>query len=221
MKKSSFLFAAALTLAFAAGVAHAEPSLKLNAPLFDAPPKIDGVLDDAAWVTAAAECGKTVIDINHTADAIAAYPRVAYVGYDKDALYFAFVIMSDKELVGEEGGSIWGEDQCEIFLQPDPAAGYAHIGININGFNLTEIAGGDDPGWDLSAIKVAKSKSGIANYLEVAVPFKATGMAAPKSGTTWKINLNGHQTDGDMWLAANATYGGFHNPERFMDLSFE
>lgn len=210
--------AVAATMGLAGAVfAEGEPSISLLAPKFEAPIKVDGVMDDAGWVTASARGGKTVLDISHDASVLSAYPRACYVGYDDKNLNFGFVIMSDKELVGTDG-AVWGEDQCEMFFSLD-GEGYGHVGVNVAGTVNTEVKG--DMDWDLSSVKAAVGKAGIARYMEVAVPFAAMGLKTPKSGSTIKINLNGHQTEGDLWIAANATYGGFHNPERFFTLTFE
>lgn len=219
MRRSAIFGLTAAALISAAGVALADDySISLRAPKFSEAIKVDGVLDDAGWVDAAARGGKTLIDINHTADAITGYPRAAYVGYDDKALSFAFIIMTDKELTATETDAVWGEDECEIFLSADEL-GYGHIGVNAVGSISREIMGECD--WSLDDVTAAAKKSGIATYIEVSVPFAGLGIPAPKSGTQWKINLNGHQTDGDMWLAANATYGGFHNVDRFFTLTFE
>ena len=206
------VFAAVMTFAGAVFAENA-PLLSFVCPKLEAPIKIDGILDDAGWVTASAFGGKTVVDLGNNVDMISVLPRVAFYGYDAKNLYVAFVVVSDKALV-TDATDWWMDDECEVFLAPDDS-GYAQLGINTIG---TLNYGRAD--WDFSLITVKASKIGVANYIELAIPFGMMGMKTPKTGDKMKIAFCGHQTDPDIWVAANAVYGGFHNPEIFSTMTF-
>lgn len=220
MRKCLAMGLAAFAVMGLAGIAMAEgePSISILCPKIDAI-KVDGILDDAGWVTASARGGKTVVDISHDAAQISAYPRAAYVGYDDKNINVAFVIMSDQALVGDpESAGVWGEDQAEVFITTDGET-YGHWGFNVGGAVTPDGEGGTD--WDLTAIKSKVGKAGIANYIEISIPWATIGMKTPKSGDKMKMGLSGHQSSPDIWVTANSTYGAFKNIDRYLTVTFE
>ncbi len=203
----------------AAAPQAAAPS-RLVAPKLAKPPKLDGKLDDEAWIAASARRGKVVVDLNESASGIAPCPHVAYVGYDKDALYVAFVIMSEKKLTANEkdGGEIWNDDEGEIFLQPKKGGPYGQVCVNAAGARYTEVKDGEVAGWKLDQVRAAAGRTGITTVIEVAIPFPG---AAPAPGTVWRVNFAGHECESGIWLTCSPTSGSFHDPESFMDMAFE
>lgn len=184
-------------------------------------PKIDGKLDDEAWVAASVKHGKLVVDLDENGSAIAQRPRVAYVGYDKDGLYAAFVIHSKEKLTADEkdGGEIWNDDEGEIFLQPKRGGPYGQVCVNAAGARTAEIKDGEVAGWKLDQARAAAGRTGITTVIEVAIPFP--GGAAPAPGTAWRVNFAGHECEAGAWLTCSPTNGSFHDPDTFMDAVFE
>jgi hypothetical protein len=211
------------TMVYAAEpAAAANAKLTLYAPKFEKPPRIDGKLDDVAWVTASARRGKAVVDLNENADTLAATPRIAYLGYDADAIYVAFVIPTARKLTANEkdGGEVWTDDAVEVFCQPKGGGPYAHIGVNVAGAKTIDIKDGDAPQWKTDQVRAAAAKTDTATIIEIAIPFTAVG-PAPKSGSAWKMNLAGHEAESGAWLSAAPTAGSFHDAATFLDLVFE
>lgn len=211
---------AAMSIAAAGAAFASDYSYKMTIPKLTESPTLDGVVTgDPGWLEAALSGGKFVMDVNHAGDTMTALPRICYVGYDNAALWVSFLVFSGAELSGPsaDGEGLWGDDQVEVFFQRGPEGAYGHVGINVSGSRTVEKG---EEGWDLEAIKTKAKKDGIVTSIEARIPFSAVG-GAPKAGEKWRINLNGHQVDGDLWLASNPTYGGFHNPDRFMDATFQ
>jgi hypothetical protein len=196
-------------------------SYRLLIPKLAKAPKIDGKLDDEAWVAASAKHGKVVVDLNESASGLAPCPRAAYVGYDKDALYVAFVIQSKEKLTANEkdGGEIWNDDEGEIFFQPKKGGPYGQVCVNAAGARYVEVKDGEIPGWKPEGVRAAAGRTGITTVIEVAIPFAAG--AAPASGTAWRMNLAGHECESGIWLTCSPTAGSFHDPETFLDAVFE
>lgn len=207
---SRSIILAALIGLLAAGLASATtPNFTFTIPKISAP-TIDGDLDDSAWVEASQKGGKVVVDLSHDGFTITKYPRVAYIGYDENAVYVAFVIYSPdpSKLVGDRS-NWWENDEVEIFLEPNKGGSYTQIGVTSAGAIAPE------------GVKASVKKDGIRLVVEVAVPYSVLGAEAPKVGDKWGLNLNGHQVaDGDQWVCWNPTYGGFHNASRFATAVF-
>jgi hypothetical protein len=204
-----------------AAAPKAGAAYRLVIPKLPKAPKIDGTLDDEAWVAASAKHGKVVVDLDENASGIAQRPRIAYAGYDKDGLYVAFVIQSKDKLSANEkdGGEIWNDDEGEIFLQPKKGGPYGQLCVNAGGAKYAEVKDGEVAGWKLDLARAAGGRTGITTVIEVAIPFP--GGAAPAPGTAWRMNFAGHECEAGVWLTCSPTSGSFHDPEAFMDAVFE
>lgn len=199
-----------LALAFSAIASAATPNLELVIPKAKAAPKIDGKLNDAAWLNASINGGKVVIDVDNTGSWIVDYPRVGYLTYDADALYVAFRIFApDVTKLLTTDPSWWNNDEIEIFLDPNQKGLATQFGVTAGGQTNSD------------AIKAAIDKSGIRWTVEVAIPWGAVNAKAPAVGDKWGLNLTGHQiAAGTSWVAWNTTYGAFNNPSKFGVVTF-
>ncbi|HHT26057.1 MAG TPA: hypothetical protein GXZ82_02255 [Firmicutes bacterium] len=185
------------------------PNLSVTIPKVSAP-VIDGKLNDAAWLTASIAGGKYVVDASNMGDQLTQYPRVAYVGYDDNALYVAVMVFTPDvaKLVGE-GPNWWTTDEVEIFVDPFHAGAPIQIGITSAGHI------------SVSDVDAVVSKEGIRWIVEAAIPWSAIGGIAPKPGDKWGINFCGRQmADGDMWLAYNVPFGAFRQADKMADAVF-
>jgi len=203
----------ALCLVVALGTFAAAANLEMTVPKVKKAPTIDGKLNDAAWLEASINGGKTVVDLDNNGVMLTEYPRIAYICYDDTALYIAFKIFApDVNKLMTTAGSIWSNDEVEIFLEPNKKGAYTQWGIDAGG-NIDS----SDPS---KKIEHAITKSGICWNVEAAIPWKSVGVT-PKVGDKWGLNLCGHQiATGAVWVCWNCTFGGFHNPSAFGTIVF-
>jgi len=208
-----FLLVAAAVMALALPTAAQTPNLATVAARVSEAPVIDGVLDDAAWLTASQMGAKLVCDQDNTGAFISAYPRVAYLAYDDNNLYVGIKIFTaDASALVTEAASYWNTDEVEVFLECPDTMMYYKITVTSAG-DCYEASG-------IGLSTAAVSKGDTYWVIEAVMPFVTLGKT-PKAGDVWGINVVGHQVaDGDMWICWNPTYGGFNNPSRFGSLTF-
>jgi len=110
------LFVSLLFIALLITLSFAETK-KLTVPKIDAPPKIDGALDDPCWQTAAKGDGFTLSDIGKAATEQTEF----FVCFDSTSLYFGIychdsqpdkIVASQKE----RDGNLWNDDHIGITL---------------------------------------------------------------------------------------------------------
>ncbi len=193
--------------------APATPNLSLTAARVTTAPVIDGKLTDAAWLTASQMGAKVALDQDNTGTQLVPYPRVAYVAYDAENLYVAYVcITTDVTKVVTNASAITNNDEVEINIAPPGAATYIKIAIDADAkFAVTNSS---------LTPKLAVAKEGIRWVVELAIPFSGIG-TTPKAGDTWTVGLYGHQiAAGATWITWNPTYGSFNNMARFGNLIF-
>lgn len=212
MKRVLFCLVAVLMVAATPVLAADVPNLTVSAAYTAAAPVIDGVLNDAAWLTASQMGAKVVVDMNDSSSAITPFPRVAYLAYDDTNLYLGFAIPTqDSSKLVTSAGSFWNCDEVEVSLLAPGGTVY----------KITVTAGGKVyEGRVENASLAAVSMTSTGWVVEMVMPFASAGKT-PGPGDTWAININGHQVaDGDSWLSWNATFGGFGNIARFGNLVF-
>ena len=203
-RKSAALVLFCLILGLTWGVAASSANLELYIPRVKTAPEIDGKLDDAAWLNASIKGGKFVVDVNDAGSVLTPYPRVGYVCYDDNAIYFGVTVFApDATKLEGSMSSWWDNDEVEVFLDPNQKGNDIQFGVTAGGFVSSD------------AIQAASSKDGIRWVVEIAVPWAAVNASAPKAGDKWGVNICGHQVAYDsQWLAYNCTFGGFHNPSK-------
>ena len=168
----------ALALAMPFGAPAAAQRRELAVPKTTHRPVIDGVLDDAAWATAA-----TLADWvqNTPADNGRPHgPTTAYLTYDHDALYIAIRAKDEPGKIRyrlHERDNVVMQSQDYISIQLDPtnvrqrAFTLAVNPIGIQGDGLT-VEGSGFEEWN--AIYDAAGKTSADEYvIEVAIPFKS------------------------------------------------
>lgn len=208
-----FLMLAVAVAVFAVPVAAQTPNLSTSAAYVTEAPVIDGVLNDAAWVTASQMGAKLVSDQDNMGTKISATPRVAYLVYDDYNLYVGILVSTaDSSKLVSNAKSYWNNDEVELFLECPEVMKYFKITVDVGGA-LYEDMGKNES-------YAAVSVNANSWVVEAVLPF-STLDRTPKAGDVWHFNLAGHQVaDGDMWITWNPTYGQFANPSRFGDLVF-
>jgi cellulose/xylan binding protein with CBM9 domain len=202
------------------------------------PPKIDGVLDDAAWKTATA---LTLVD---SLDGRPAQLRTtARLTWDDEALYVAFD-SEDPDVWGtfkNRDDPLYTQDVVEIFIDAD-ADGKTYNEIEVSSHNVVFDAyfparrQGMDLSWDSglqSAVKVNGTIDDPSDRdqgwtVEMRIPFARLSSVPhlpPRPGDRWRFNL--YRLDlPDRKNAQGQAFsplfvGDFHAVDRFAWLVFE
>ncbi len=196
------------------------PQLKLSVTK-EAPPKVDGVLDEAIWKTAAA-----FTDFKSPEGRAPKGKARLLVAQDEKTLYLAVECFEDekalKTLVANatehDDAEIWQDDEVEFFLDPTgKAESYYQIIINSKGVTWDVFhASPNDPDADWNPKYERAAKVGKASWVvEMALPrsiFDRTKAASD----TWVFEcLNVRQAGYPEELHFAPVEGSAHQPDLF------
>ena len=159
-------------------VADAQP---VQVPAYGArhtavPVRIDGVLDDAAWVFSP-RVGE--LRLIHAPERRPAYPTEAAVTWDDTFLYVAFACTDPAPWArhGTRDDRLWEEEVVEVFLDPDgDGRNYAEIEVsptNVVVDLLIEAprAGGPNArAWNVEGLQTAVKTQATGWVAEMAIP---------------------------------------------------
>lgn len=180
------------------------------------PPKIDGILDDAAWQSLPTSNSFRELFGGNYAD------KQTYIkiGWDKDNLYIAVHCDEpDMKLISAcmgDGAPLWTEDSIEIFLQPEHSASYFQFAVNSLGAKVgAERASGRT---DFEA----KGVHGPDYYtVEVKLPFALFGKT-PQPGEAWRGNIDRNVwAGGKIYSCWSPLQGSFHDVANFGRFIFD
>ncbi len=160
---------------------------------FDAPPVIDGNLDEPQWQTAAkftdfvqTEPGDKVAPSRET---------IAYLGYDTENLYIAFMCFDEPDKISysiAKRDQVGGEDYVGVFFDTFNDQRKAYIfQFNPLGIQADGIKTASDSRSDFSVDIVMESKGVIrpnGYSIEVKIPFKSLRYASG-DGKMWGIDF--------------------------------
>ena len=163
----------------------------------EAPPTIDGKLDDAAWKNATVKS-----DFIDTTGKRASPTTIIYIAYDKDNLYVAAraeELYPTKLLAAakHESERVLLDDHIEIDLAPDwKAESFRKYQIFVNSKGVTAEAVNADISWNpglmVSAVVGEKSWT-----VELAIPLKSLGVKADELwGRVWACRFIRHRYAG-------------------------
>lgn len=175
--------------------------------------KIDGKLDEGAWIKAKAINGfEGVMGTKKISEQTS-----VKVLYGKDALYLGVKMTEPKTSeLAPKGGVIWADDRIEFPLSVDPDdAAYFLFAVNCAGKKEEAYFGGDyndeiadfNKPWKVAVYKGVKSW-----FVEIRIPYKTLG-ARPVKGKFWKINFCRQRSPGKTKIKYSAwikKFGGFH-----------
>lgn len=194
----------------------------LDVPVADAAPKIDGVLDDAAWAKAATATLRT------SEGKVPAVKSRVLVMQDKDHLYVAVEceekggaakIAADTKQHDTSG--IWQDDGVELFIDPtNQRKSYYQIIANTAGATWDAYhaeSNSPDMSWEpkfTTAAKVGKESW----VIEFALPLSMFNHTAT-SGAAWAFNVQRDGPDVSNEVYFSPLPGSSHDPERFGTLS--
>lgn len=193
------------SLLFAAGIRG--KVLEIKAVKVDEPPKLDGKIDDTAWIEAASYGSKLTGFLNVNSTKIVDYQPVVFIAYDEKCLYIAAkVYVPDiKKITANSTDDFfdWKDDLIQIFLEPKLDGRYIYVTFTSNGKS------------NHKTVKASGSIGKNAWVCETAIPWEILDIY-PKEGSAIGINVCGLQNaSGESWIAWAPTYGAFTNSNKF------
>ncbi|HEU4597717.1 MAG TPA: DUF5916 domain-containing protein [Pyrinomonadaceae bacterium] len=195
-----------------------EKSQPVRVPRFDAPPVIDGKLDEEVWKQAVVL--KDFYQINPGDNVAPTAPTEFLIGYDSKFLYMAFRAFDDPSKVRAtvaRRDNVFGEDNVRVMLdtfndqRKAYVLGFNPLGVQQDGIHTEE------SGTDFSVDIVMESKGALTSdgyIVEVAVPFKSLRYEAGK-GKFWGFhvwrNIDRNSDEIDSWVPISRTESGTMN----------
>jgi len=185
-----------------------------------APPKIDGVLDDAVWKTATS---LPVVKFQSGDDA--AQKTRVLVAHDDANLYLAAECPDDpatlKNLIADtvehDTGGIWNDDCVEFFIDPTGKR-ETYYQFIVNSKGVTWDVFHTEPGtWDAEWEPKYEIKAVVGEtswVVEMAVPLAAFDRTQ-EHATTWVFNASRTRTTTEEVTFWKPTVDSSHEPEQF------
>ena len=195
-----------------------EKAQPVTIPRFDAPPAIDGKLDDEIWKKAAVF--KDFYQFNPGDNTAPSMPTEVLVGYDSKFLYLGFRCFDDPSKIRAtmaKRDNIFGEDNVRVYLDTfnDSRRAYV-VGFNPLGVQADGIYT-EGQGLDLSVDIVMESKGVLTTdgyIVEVSIPFKSLRYEAGK-GKQWGLhlwrNIDRNNDELDSWMPISRDASGTLN----------
>jgi hypothetical protein len=195
-----------------------EKQQPVTIPRFDAPPTIDGKLDEAVWKKGAVF--KDFYQFNPGDNTAPSEPTEVFIGYDSKFLYLGFHCFDDPSKVRAsvaKRDNIFGEDNVRVYLDTFNdqrrayVVGFNPLGVQADGIHT------EGQGLDLSVDIVMESKGALTSdgyVVEVAIPFKSLRYEAGK-GKQWGIhvwrNIDRNNDELDSWMPISRDASGTLN----------
>jgi len=223
-----------------------EPAKAFHRPQYEivrtgTPIKIDGQLDEPAWL-AAPEVG--IFHFPWFKEG-AREQSVAKLLWDDQNLYVGHVCQ-DAHITARDkqrDGAVAKDDCFEVMIVPDPDRPdfYYNVEWNVIGGYVDNHrplgATGPREKWDASGVRIAGKYVGTLNkdddqdeywVVEVAIPLsnfaKVMKNSPPRPGDAWHLNFNRHGGDTNMqysqWSPGDTPAPAFHTPHRFGRVTF-
>ncbi|OPZ84734.1 MAG: Glycosyl hydrolase family 20, catalytic domain [bacterium ADurb.Bin429] len=161
-----------------------------------APPALDGWLDSPCWH------GARWVErfIAMETDEAIAKPTAAALTWDAECLYLG--VKADEPRLAimradaEGGEGVAHDDGMVLHLNPGlPGVEYLVLAVNARGGVFLQQMIIDNPGWGTlyplpaEVIRAGVQLTGTGWQAEVAIPFRALGVAAPDAGAEWHGNI--------------------------------
>jgi hypothetical protein len=195
---------------------YAVKDAPVRIPRFDAPPVIDGVLNDETWKNAAVF--GNFVQISPGDNVKPTHPTEFMMGYDAKNLYMAFRIIQDRKTVRAtvaRRDNIFNDDYVLVHLDTFNDQAYllffSPLGIQADG-TFTEGRGED---YSLDIVMDSKgvlTEDGFT--IEVAIPFKSLRYEAGKD-KQWGLHINRrvkyNNGEYNSWMPENRSISGWLN----------
>lgn len=160
-----------------------------------------------------------------------------WLAYNNTHLFLAAIADEDNATsietpLRDRDGEVWRDDSIELFVDAThDRATYHQFLMNLRGQQFDAIGGPQrgqwgDTKWDASW-RCAATAHDDAYVIEMAIPFEALGVASPKPGDVWGINVGrtrsaqAGKTSTPQSAAWAVTYVNFHQVTHFGDVMFQ
>lgn len=194
----------------------AEKAKAISIPILEGPIKIDGILDEPAWSSAAVF--KDFYQTSPGYNTEPSRPTEVYMFYDEKHLYIGFKCWDDPDKVRAtvaRRDNVFGEDNVRVWLDTFNDQRRAYIlGFNPYGIQQDGIYT-EGQGADFSVDIVMESKGVIEDWgwsVEVKIPFKSLRYNAGK-GVVWGFNvarnIDRFNDEFNQWLPDDRDVSGF------------
>lgn len=214
-----------------AAAAAVEPAQSAGAPAFamvrtDEAPRLDGVLDDAAWE------GKPVLQsfLLNRGSAPAEAQTTACITWDDRALYLGVraeeprMDLLKTDAVEAEAKRVWSDDLIEVFVDfHNDDSTFAHLGITAAGAKVGQfnvVRGAAKSAIDIEpAMDVARSHGDDHWIIEAAIGWETFGVK-PRPGEVWGLNVNRGRPHAGEYSSWAGVQGAFLQPTAFGEMYF-
>jgi len=176
------------------------------------PVRVDGVLDDAAWVFSPRVGAMRLI---HTPERRPRQATEAAVTWDETFLYVAFACTDPEPWArhATRDDRLWEEEVVEVFLDPDgDGRNYAEFEVSPTNVVVDLLiaaprAGGPNArAWNAEGLKTAVATHPAGWVVEMAIPWRALAVAGvsspPAAGDAWRVGLYRIERPGGVAKAA-------------------
>lgn len=197
---------------------YASKKEPVTIPRFEAPPTIDGKLDDLVWQKAAVF--GDFLQTQPGDNVKPSHPMEVYIGYDAKHIYFAYKVTQPKDTIRAQMGrrdNLGNEDFVGMYLDTFNDQRQAYFvflnpyGIQTDG--ITTEGRGEDGSVDI----LMESKGTITDdgyIVEAAIPFKSLRYEAG-SGKLWGMHLfrrvRSNNNELQSWMPNNRSISGSLN----------
>jgi len=170
-------------------------------------PRIDGRLDEAAWDDVA--WTEPFLDIEGDRRAAPRFETRARMMWDETRLYIGAVLEEPhlQASLEKRDTVLYLDNDFEVFIDPDgDTHDYFELEVNALGTEWDlrlgkpyRDGGRADHAWDIAGLRTAVSLDGTLNdpsdrdrgwSVEIAIPFAALGLEAPRDGEQWRVNFS-------------------------------
>ncbi|NOT49603.1 MAG: carbohydrate binding family 9 domain-containing protein [Acidobacteria bacterium] len=191
------------------GKVQSEKSLPVTIPKFEAPPTIDGRLDDEIWKKAAVF--DNFIQIQPGDNIAPSKETIVYVGYDEKNLYVGFHAFDDPNLIRAtiaNRDDVSADDNVRVTLDTfnDQRRAYVFFfnPFGIQADSVLTDAQGSGPDFSVDVVMESKGVLLDDGYsVEVKIPFKSLRYTAGK-GRSWGFNVGRRiprmNNENDSWM---------------------
>ncbi|MBM3502224.1 MAG: hypothetical protein FJX74_26530, partial [Armatimonadetes bacterium] len=157
-------------------------------PVMALAPTIDGRRTNEEWDGATTLFGMRDL---RTGQLCVPQPQVL-LGRDAEALYLAASLPKPvgadlKASTAQHDGPLWEDDAVEVFIAPSPGDGRYYQFI-VNAAGVTWESAGRDASFD-APWEAKRSVTEGDWTVELRVPFASLGVAPPKEGAVWGVNV--------------------------------
>jgi len=195
----------------------------ITIPFFEKPPVIDGDISDDVWEKATEISSFFIYSKNKV---IKRESPEVFIGYDKEALYIAFISPQKEGVISEnvprdDRKIITDHDTFEFFFRPTMTWEHTYYQIIVNPSGSIYDGKVFDNSWNGNFIYKTKIRDGYW-YGEIKIPYSIfEGAGIPEKNDKWTFNVCRNFKTGEIQLSQWANTGvSYHSPDKFAEMRF-